>query len=83
MTIDWDKLETLRNAKPEPEPLPAGWFRATDYGERFGISKDAAYSRLTRMSRRGTVEREKLGVEYAYRIKQREKTTTTPMLFAP
>jgi hypothetical protein len=68
MTIDWDKLETLRNAKPEPEPLPAGWFRATDYGERFGISNDAAYSRLTRMSRRGTVEREKFGADENGRI---------------
>jgi predicted ArsR family transcriptional regulator len=67
--IDWDAIERARTAAAPEKPLPSGWFRAKDYGERVGITTEAASKRLTRLVAGGAIEREKMGQQYAYRIK--------------
>jgi hypothetical protein len=67
--IDWDAIERARTAAAPEKPLPVGWFRAKDYAGKHGVSNDCACARLRRMAERGLLDREKMGADYAYRIK--------------
>ena len=58
----WAHMQTMDNSPTPPE----GWVNISEFAERIGKSEVHARTHLTRMLKKGSVERKKVGAKYYY-----------------